>query len=195
MDYSLLVGVHKINHSEISDLPKYRSGPLGMMRFSLKIVCTHPWLDLVIGKSSKATRFLFMMAALLQGIPFKLLESHLEKPGMFPRNQDGSLHEKMELYYVGIIDLMQPWTLRKVCEAKIKSVLFSQVHFLSHETIPTHSTVVGRVSFHPWNLHHTPCAFKLSLSPKLCSFLLVQSKDTLVWQKNASIRTFFPLGV
>jgi len=88
MDYSLLVGVHKINHSEISDLPKQEQ----------------------------------------QGNSISFYDG-----GLIARNQDGSLHEKMELYYVGIIDLMQPWTLRKVCEAKIKSVLFSQGQLSSME--------------------------------------------------------------
>lgn len=51
---------------------------------------------------------------------------HFHDGGVLARSGDGGLHEERELYYFGVIDLMQPWTLRKVCEAKIKGVLFAQ---------------------------------------------------------------------
>ena len=56
--------------------------------------------------------------------------------------QDGGLlsDDKDELYFIGIIDILQPWTLRKVMEAKMKSLVFKRVLLSALLTTPHHTS-------------------------------------------------------
>ena len=63
--------------------------------------------------------------------------------------QDGGLlsDEKDELYFIGIIDILQPWTLRKVMEAKMKSLVFKRVL--------THTALLITKHHHSTPQHHS----------------------------------------
>jgi len=45
--------------------------------------------------------------------------------------KSSSNKQPKELYFVGIIDILQPWTLRKVMERKVKSFMYKDSNALS----------------------------------------------------------------
>ncbi len=107
MDYSFLVGIHKLGQNDVLRLIHERKD-------------THTFEGGILARSG--AQWLSLSCVFLS-----LSLSLSKRCRCAIRDEEGELHQSRELYFFRIIDILQLWTLRKVIESKMKSLLFQQV--------------------------------------------------------------------